>query len=82
MFDSNGTAGTLSLKQQFQAFAGTIRTGDKAAAVTAGRLIGDALTFTVGSAKYMGKVHGDTIEGTTAAGVKWKAKRPVRGEGD
>jgi SAM-dependent methyltransferase len=73
--ETGGVTGRLSLKQQFQTFAGTIRTGDAGTSVTGGRLLGDELTFTAGGTEYTGKVRGDIIEGTTTSGAPWQAKR-------
>jgi SAM-dependent methyltransferase len=73
--ETGGVTGRLSLKQQFQTFAGTIRTGDAVTSVTGGRLLGDELTFTAGGTEYTGKVRGDIIEGTTTSGAPWQAKR-------
>jgi SAM-dependent methyltransferase len=73
--ETGGTAGKLSLKQQFQTFAGTINTGGTAGPVTAGRLNGADLTFIAGGTAYTGKIAGDMIEGTTTSGAAWKAKR-------
>lgn len=72
--EKNGATGTLSLKQQFQTFAGTMTIGGAVTPVS-GRLAGDALTFTAGGVEYTGKVHGDVIEGATKSGDKWQARR-------
>lgn len=72
---TSGVSGTLSLQQQFQTFTGTITTHGKAAPVTNGRLLGEALTFTAGDTEYTGTVRGDIIEGTTKSGVTWQARR-------
>ena len=73
--ETNGNAGKLSLKQQFQTFSGTITNGDAIVPFTDGRLVADGLTFTAGGLSYIGKVRGDTIEGTTTSGATWQAKR-------
>jgi SAM-dependent methyltransferase len=73
--DLNGAAGKLSLKQQFQTFAGSITNGNAVIPVTDGRLVADDLTFTAGGVAYSGKVRGDIIEGTTTSGTPWQAKR-------
>ena len=62
--------GDLTLKQQFQMISGTLG----ASAITEGRLRGDQIEFTVGTAKYSGRVDGNTIRGTTA-GAPWTATR-------
>jgi SAM-dependent methyltransferase len=73
--EANGTAGKLSLKQQFQTFSGTITKGDAVVPISDGRLAADELTFTAGGIAYSGKVRGDIIEGTTRSGTTWQAKR-------
>lgn len=73
--DVNGPAGTLSLKQQFQTFTGTVTSGNAVTQIGDGRLAADDLTFTAGGVTYRGKVHGDIIDGTTSSGATWQAKR-------
>jgi SAM-dependent methyltransferase len=73
----NGTwsmpSGTLTLNQEFQMVTGTLGTQP----VTAGRLRGSDITFTVGNAVYTGRVTGDTMSGTIKGGPggSWSAKR-------
>jgi precorrin-6B methylase 2 len=50
----------LTLTQEFQMLSGTLGT----AAISAGRLSGEQITFTVGDTQYAGKVSGDRMEGT------------------
>ena len=52
--------GDLKLTQKFQKVSGTLGT----APITDGRLRGDELTFSVGGAKYTGRVNGNAIRGT------------------
>jgi SAM-dependent methyltransferase len=73
--ERDGAIATLSLKQQFQKFTGTLNGGSAASPVTEGRLRGDELTFTAGGTVFTGKVRGDTIEGTTRSGGIWQARR-------
>ncbi|MFZ5692047.1 MAG: class I SAM-dependent methyltransferase [Pseudomonadota bacterium] len=73
--ETEGTAGKLSLKQQFQTFEGSIDRGGTLTPVKAGRLNGNELTFTTGGATYTGTVNGDKIEGSTGSGAVWTAKR-------
>jgi precorrin-6B methylase 2 len=65
--------GDLTFKQQFQKVSGTLGT----TAITNGRLNGDEITFTAGSAEYTGRVNGNTIEGSLKGGKggTWKATR-------
>ena len=62
--------GDLTLKQQFQMISGTLGS----TAITEGRLRGDQIEFTVGKAKYTGRVAGNTISGTSG-GAPWTATR-------
>jgi hypothetical protein len=54
----------LKLTQKFQMVSGTLG----AKPITDGRLRGDELTFTVGGARYSGRVNGKEIRGTIAGG--------------
>jgi SAM-dependent methyltransferase len=57
---------TLTLTQQYQMVSGTLG----ATPITAGRLTGDAITFTAGGRVYEGRVTGDRI-----SGAGWSATR-------
>ena len=50
----------LTLTQEFQIVTGTLGS----AAISAGRLNGEQISFTVGETQYRGKVSGDRMEGT------------------
>ncbi|NOT25932.1 MAG: class I SAM-dependent methyltransferase [Acidobacteria bacterium] len=63
--------GTLTLNQTFQMLSGTLGT----TAITAGRVRGEDVTFTVGSTVYNGKVQGNTISGTATGGAKFSATK-------
>ncbi len=54
----------LALKQTFQMVSGTLGSN----AISDGRLRGDEISFTVGSAKYTGRVNGNTITGNMSGG--------------
>lgn len=58
--------GTLTLKQQFQYFSGTLN-GSASAALANGRLNGSQISFTADSTKYEGRVAGKTIKGTVSS---------------
>jgi predicted RNA methylase len=73
--DRGAASGALALKQEFQNFTGTIADGNVITPVTDGTLKGDEVTFTAAGVRYTGKVDGDTMAGTTEAGVAWQAKR-------
>jgi hypothetical protein len=69
-------SGTLTLNQEFQMVSGTLGTQQ----VTAGRLRGNDITFTVGDAEYTGRVNGDTMSGTIKGGPggNWSATRATQ----
>jgi SAM-dependent methyltransferase len=54
---------TLTLTQEFQMVSGTIDAVGSVSAVTAGRLRGDAITFTAAGRTYSGRLVGDRLEG-------------------
>jgi hypothetical protein len=62
--------GELTLKQDFQIVSGTLGNTP----ITDGKLRGDEITFTVGTAKYSGRINGNTMEGTLG-GARWTASR-------
>jgi SAM-dependent methyltransferase len=64
----------LVLSQEYQVVSGTLGGRE----IAGGRLRGDQIRFTVGSAEYTGRVAGDRIEGTIQAGApqaQWTATR-------
>jgi hypothetical protein len=64
----------VALKQTFQMVSGTVKTGNVVAPITAGKLIGDSISFTAGGTTYTGKVSGDRIEGM-AGSAKFEARK-------
>jgi precorrin-6B methylase 2 len=64
--------GTLTLKQNFQMITGTL-----GSTPIEGRLRGNEITFTAGTAKYAGRVDGSSMQGTVTggAGANWTATR-------
>jgi hypothetical protein len=54
--------------------SGTLRNGNVVTAVT-GKLNGDEISFSAGEAHYIGRVSGNSIEGTLKSGGKWAATR-------
>ncbi|MCC6472516.1 MAG: class I SAM-dependent methyltransferase [Burkholderiales bacterium] len=69
--------GTLSLGQSYQVVRGALGEGAFAMPV-AGKLAGEEIRFSAGSAQYRGRVSGDTIEGTvtTSGSIRpWRATR-------
>jgi precorrin-6B methylase 2 len=66
--------GTLTLEQNFQMVTGTLG----ATPISEGRLRGEEITFTAGTAKYTGRISGNAIEGSMTNGGKttpWRATR-------
>jgi SAM-dependent methyltransferase len=66
--------GTLTLDQDFQHLTGTLG----ATPITDGRVAGEEVSFTVGSARYTGRIRGATLEGTVTNGpssTAWRATR-------
>ena len=71
--------GELTLKQEFQKFSGTLKSGNVVAPISKGSLQGDQISFVAGGAEYRGRVSGNMIEGTVKSSGKsqgWKAARP------
>jgi SAM-dependent methyltransferase len=69
------TNGELTLKQTFQTFEGTLKSGSGTVPISNGRLNGDQLTFSSGLSQYTGRVSGNRIEGTVkgASSGPWSA---------
>ena len=65
--------GALTIRQQFQTFAGTLGS----ATLEGGRLRGGAIEFTAGGAHYTGRVNGTAMQGTVTGGSNgsWTATR-------
>lgn len=63
----------LTLTQQFQKISGSLG----GTPIADGSLKGDEITFTVGSAKYTGRVAGNTMQGAVSggSGATWSATR-------
>jgi SAM-dependent methyltransferase len=68
--------GNLSLKQDFQNVSGALTMNGTSLPVS-GKLRGDLITLTAGSAEYAGRVTGDTMEGNVkgGSGTSWSASR-------
>jgi SAM-dependent methyltransferase len=62
--------GNLTLKQDYQVLSGTL--GNMP--ISDGKLRGNEITFSVGQARYAGRVNGNTMEGTVD-GTPWTASR-------
>ncbi len=68
----------LTLKQKFQMVSGTLKTGSRSRPVANARLKGDQISFTVGGARYSGRVTGDSMEGimrNKSTTAEWNAAR-------
>ena len=68
--------GELSLQQTFQMVTGTLKNGSATTPIN-GKLNGDQISFTAGSASYAGHVSGNSMEGTVGGG-KWSATRTAQ----
>jgi len=63
----------LELTQQYQMVHGSLNSGNSDIKITDGRLNGDSITFTIGSAKYTGQVEGNKkMSGTVTSGSSSK----------
>jgi hypothetical protein len=71
--------GELAITQSFQMISGTLASGGSSTSIS-GKLRGDEITFTAGSAQYTGHVNGSTMEGTVTGdnGGSWKATRAAQ----
>ena len=67
-------SGELTIKQSFQTIGGTIKSGNVVTPIN-GKLNGEQITFTAGEAQYMGRVSGNSMEGSLKSGDKWSASR-------
>jgi SAM-dependent methyltransferase len=72
--------GQLTLSQKFQNLTGSLRPGGGGSpqALANAKLRGDQITFNAGTSQYVGRVNGNTMEGTvTSGGSKgtWRASR-------
>jgi hypothetical protein len=71
--------GELAITQSFQMISGTLASGGSSTPIS-GKLRGDGITFTAGTAQYTGHVNGSTMEGTVTGGNggSWKATRAAQ----
>lgn len=60
--------GELSLNQSFQMISGTLKSGTHTVPIKNGKLNGDQISFSIGMAKYTGRVNGDLMQGTFVSG--------------
>ena len=70
--------GEIVLKQTFQMVTGSVKSGARNATISKGRVNGDQIIFAAGDATYVGRVMGDTMQGTVSSGGKtaqWTATR-------
>ena len=71
--------GTLTIQQDYQKLYGTLRTGTgKVETIRNGRMNGEQMTFSAGTAEYTGRVNGRRLEGTFKSGNRtgsWGATR-------
>jgi ubiquinone/menaquinone biosynthesis C-methylase UbiE len=71
--------GTLTIQQDYQKLYGTLRTGaGTLETIKNGRMNGEQMTFSAGTAEYSGRVNGRRLEGTFKSGNRtgsWAATR-------
>jgi len=67
--------GELTLKQTYQMISGTLKHGGNSTPIANGKLNGDQITFNAGGSVYMGRVAGNSMEGSISSGGNWKATR-------
>jgi hypothetical protein len=67
--------GELTLEQKYQTITGTLRQGPSNMTISGGKVIGDQITFTAGTAQYTGRVNGNAIEGIAQTASGWRANR-------
>src|SRR6266478_3772024 len=70
--------GELTLSQDFQIISGTLKAGGNTTAIADGKVHGDEISFTAGTAQYSGRIAGNTINGTVKSGgstSNWRATR-------
>jgi hypothetical protein len=68
--------GELTIKQSFQMITGTLKSANATTPVN-GKVNGDQISFSAGSASYTGRVNGNAMEGTVG-GNKWSATRAAQ----
>jgi SAM-dependent methyltransferase len=70
--------GELTLTQNFQELSGTLRIGGNTSTVADGKVRGEEVSFTAGTAQYTGRIAGNTMTGTVKSGAttsNWRATR-------
>jgi len=70
--------GELALTQHFQKLSGTLTTNGKNMPISAGKMIGEQITFRAGGTVYSGRLSNNVIEGTVTTNsnrVSWSAMR-------
>ena len=67
--------GELTLEQKYQTVSGSLRMGNSNMTITAGKVIGDQITFTAGTMQYTGRVNGNAVEGIAQTSTGWRATR-------
>lgn len=70
--------GTLTFTQEFQMVSGTLASDNGTTSVEHGRLRGAEIQFTLGGAQYVGRVNGNTIEGTVTSSGREAPFRATR----
>ena len=70
--------GEIRLEQKYQMLSGSVKSSTATVTITAGKMMGNDISFTAGGAQYTGKLNGNTLEGVVKNGsieTQWKATR-------
>ena len=65
--------GELTLKQTYQMLSGSVRRSAGNTPIADAKLLGDQISFTIGTVRYTSRVVGGDMEGTRSSGGRWKA---------
>jgi hypothetical protein len=68
-------SGELRLRQTYQHFEGTLRSGPANINISDGKVTGNEITFVAGGVRYTGRVNGNAIEGIAQSSTGWHATR-------
>ncbi|HWP27041.1 MAG TPA: class I SAM-dependent methyltransferase [Xanthobacteraceae bacterium] len=70
--------GEIVLQQKYQMLNGSVRIGNTTTPISNGKITGDLIEFSAGTARFTGRVGGNAIEGTIKSATgesKWQAMR-------
>jgi SAM-dependent methyltransferase len=70
--------GEIRLEQRHQMLSGSVKSSTATVTITAGKMLGNEISFTAGNAQYSGKLNGNTLEGVVKNNgieTQWKATK-------